>query len=188
MQGPQDSSFTAIDNGLRQLIGVIKADPAVANVVGLTGGQGPSNGGFIYIALRPLDVRKVGAPVIINRLRPQLNRLPVASLFLQAAQDLRIGGRSSNALYQYTIMQGRALVREARSQYFPAMGTAPAFSRSRSSANLGGAVTNSTGSAPSHPCRLRSPRRLIFGAKCEKPCKSFSTRRSSARKISRMNA
>ena len=103
VQGPQDSSFPAMDNSLRQLIGVIKADPAVDNVVGFIGGQGPSNGGFIYIALKPLDVRRVGAPQIIERLRPQLNRLPVASAFLQAAQDLRIGGRSSNALYQYTI-------------------------------------------------------------------------------------
>jgi multidrug efflux pump len=103
VQGPQDSSFPAMANSLQQLIDVIKADPAVDNVVGFTGGQGPSNGGFIYIALKPLDVRKVGAPQIIDRLRPQLNRLPVASLFLQAAQDLRIGGRSSNALYQYTI-------------------------------------------------------------------------------------
>ncbi len=59
--------------------------------------------GFIYIALKPLNERKIGAPQIINRLRPKLNRLPVASAFLQAAQDLRIGGRSSNALYQYTI-------------------------------------------------------------------------------------
>jgi multidrug efflux pump len=92
-----------MDNSLRQLVGVIKDDPGVANVIGFTGGQGPSNGGFIYIALKPLEVRKVGAPEIIDRLRPQLNRLPVASAFLQAAQDLRIGGRSSNALYQYTI-------------------------------------------------------------------------------------
>ena len=53
------------------------------------------NGGFIYIALKPLNERKVGAAEIINRLRPKLNRLPVASAFLQAAQDLRIGGRSA---------------------------------------------------------------------------------------------
>ena len=82
---------------------VIKADPAVANVNAYTGGNGASNGGFIYIALKPLNVRKVTAPEIINRLRPKLNRLPVAQSFLQAAQDLRIGGRGSAALYQYTI-------------------------------------------------------------------------------------
>ncbi|MCU1260756.1 MAG: acriflavin resistance protein [Bryobacterales bacterium] len=103
VQGPQDSSFIAMDNSIRQLVGVIKEDPAVANVVAFTGGQGPLNGGFIFIALKPLDVRKVAAPEIINRLRPKMNRLPVASAFLQAAQDLRIGARQTNALYQYTI-------------------------------------------------------------------------------------
>lgn len=103
VQGPQDSSFPAMDNSIRQLVGVIKSDPAVANVNAYTGGGGSTNTGFIYIALKPLNERKIGAPQIINRLRPKLNRLPVASAFLQAAQDLRIGGRSSNALYQYTI-------------------------------------------------------------------------------------
>jgi multidrug efflux pump len=103
VQGPQDASFPIMNNSILQIENVIKADPAVANVIAYTGGGGSSNGGFIYVALKPLDVRKVGAPAIINRLRPKLNRLPVASAFLQAAQDLRIGGRSSNALYQYTI-------------------------------------------------------------------------------------
>ena len=103
VQGPQDSSFPAMDYSIRQLVGVIKSDPAVANVNAYTGGNGSTNTGFIYIALKPLDERKIGAPEIINRLRPKLNRLPVASAFLQASQDLRIGGRSSNALYQYTI-------------------------------------------------------------------------------------
>jgi multidrug efflux pump len=103
LQGPQDASFAVMDNSLRQLVAVIKADPAVAHVNASTGGQGSSNGGNIFIALKPLNVRKVGAPEIINRLRPKMNRLPVASAFLQAAQDLRIGGRGSNALYQYTI-------------------------------------------------------------------------------------
>ncbi|MGB7602337.1 MAG: efflux RND transporter permease subunit [Candidatus Sulfotelmatobacter sp.] len=103
VQGPQDSSFPAMDNSIRQLVGVIKSDPAVANVNAYTGGNGSTNTGFIYIALKPLNERKVSAAQIINRLRPKLNRLPVASAFLQAAQDLRIGGRSSAALYQYTI-------------------------------------------------------------------------------------
>jgi multidrug efflux pump len=103
VQGPQDSSFPAMDDSIRRLVAVIKSDPAVANVNAYTGGNGSTNTGFIYIALKPLDERKVGAPEIINRLRPKLNHLPVASAFLQASQDLRIGGRSSNALYQYTI-------------------------------------------------------------------------------------
>jgi multidrug efflux pump len=103
VQGPQDSSFPFMNSSILQLVDVIKADPAVANVNAYTGGNGASNGGFIYIALKPLEERKIGAPQIINRLRPKLNRLPVASAFLQAVQDLRIGGRSSNALYQYTL-------------------------------------------------------------------------------------
>jgi multidrug efflux pump len=103
VQGPQDASFPVMDNSVRQLVSVIKADPAVAHVNAYTGGNGASNGGFIYIALKPLNERKIGAPDIINRLRPKMNRLPVASAFLQAAQDLRIGARGGGALYQYTI-------------------------------------------------------------------------------------
>jgi multidrug efflux pump len=113
MQGPQDASFPVMDNSVKAVVKVIKADPAVAHVNAYTGGNGNTNGGFVYIALKPLGskcteslncgVRQTTAPNIINRLRPKLNRLPVASTFLQAAQDLRIGGRSSNALYQYTI-------------------------------------------------------------------------------------
>jgi multidrug efflux pump len=103
VQGPQDASFQVMNNSVVQLVNVIKADPSVANVIAYTGGNGASNGGFIYIALKPLNERKIGAAAIIDRLRPKLNRLPVASAFLQAAQDLRIGGRSSAALYQYTI-------------------------------------------------------------------------------------
>jgi multidrug efflux pump len=103
VQGPQDASFSQMDNSIRQLVDVVTADPAVANVIAFTGGAGPSNGGFIYISLKPLEVRKVTAPEIINRLRPRMRRLPVASAFLQAAQDVRVGGRQSNALYQYTI-------------------------------------------------------------------------------------
>ncbi len=100
VQGPQDASFPLMDNSILQLVDVIKADPTVDHVNAYTGG---GNGGFIYIALKPLKERKINAAEIINRLRPKLNRLPVAQAFLQPAQDIRIGGRGSNALYQYTI-------------------------------------------------------------------------------------
>ena len=99
-RGPQDASFPVMDNSILQIEKVIQADPAVANVIAHTG---TGNSGSINIALKPLNERKVSAAAIIDRLRPKLNRLPVASAFLQAAQDLRIGGRSSNAMYQYTI-------------------------------------------------------------------------------------
>jgi multidrug efflux pump len=100
IQGPQDASFPVMDDSVRRLENVVNQDPAVANVISFTGG---SNTGNLYITLKPLNIRKIGAPEIINRLRPKLNKLPVASAFLQASQDLRIGGRGSSALYQYTI-------------------------------------------------------------------------------------
>jgi multidrug efflux pump len=103
VQGPQDASFPAMDSSTQQIVAVIKNDPAVENVIAFTGGGGATNTGHIYIALKPLAVRKVSATEIIARLRSKLNRMPVASTFLQAAQDLRIGGRSGNAEYQYTI-------------------------------------------------------------------------------------
>jgi multidrug efflux pump len=103
VRGPQDASFPAMDDSIQQIGAVIKNDPAVANVIAFSGGNGATNTGSLYIALKPLAERNVSAAQIIERLRPKLNRLPVASAFLQAVQDLRIGGRSSNALYQYTI-------------------------------------------------------------------------------------
>jgi multidrug efflux pump len=103
VQGSQDSSFSAMNNSIQQIANVIKNDPAVENVIASTGGNSATNTGSIYIALKPLAERKSNAVQIIGRLRPQLNRLPVASAFLQASQDLRIGGRGGNALYQYTL-------------------------------------------------------------------------------------
>ena len=79
IQGPQDASFPVMNNSVKQLVGVIKSDPAVANVVGYVGS---GNGGFIYVPLKPLNQRKIGAPEIINRLRPKLNKLVAAATFL----------------------------------------------------------------------------------------------------------
>jgi multidrug efflux pump len=103
VRGPQDASFPSMDDSIRQIGAVIKGDPAVANVIAFTGGNGATNTGSMFVALKPLADRDASAAQVINRLRPKLNRLPVASAFLQAVQDLRIGGRSSNAMYQYTI-------------------------------------------------------------------------------------
>ena len=103
VQGPQDASFPFMNYSILQMVKVIKADPAVLHVNAYTGGNGPSNGGFLYIALKPLSERKISAMGVINRIRPKLARLPIASAFLQPIQDVRIGARLSNALYQYTI-------------------------------------------------------------------------------------
>jgi multidrug efflux pump len=93
-----------MNDAIQRIGAVIKSDPGVANVIAFTGGGGATNTGFLYVALKPLDERNgVSASQIINRIRPRLARLPVASAFLQPVQDLRIGGRSSSALYQYTI-------------------------------------------------------------------------------------
>jgi multidrug efflux pump len=103
VRGPEDASFPAMNDSIQQIGGVIRNDPAVANVISFTGGNGSTNTGSLFIALKPLAARNISADRIIGRLRPQLNRLPVASAFLQSVQDLRIGGRSSNAMYQYTL-------------------------------------------------------------------------------------
>jgi multidrug efflux pump len=103
LQGPQDTSFSAMRTAVRQAIDIVKADPGVDNVMGFTGGRGASNTGSGFIALKPLDERKVSAAAIIDRLRPKLARIPGSAAFLQAVQDIRIGGRSSNAAYQYTL-------------------------------------------------------------------------------------
>jgi len=103
VRGPQDASFPAMNSAIQQIGAVIKNDPAVANVIAFAGGGGATNTGSAFVALKPLAERKVSAAQIINRLRPKLNALPVASAYLQAVQDLRIGGRGGNALYQYTI-------------------------------------------------------------------------------------
>jgi multidrug efflux pump len=103
IQGEQDISFQAMQADTLRFVNMIKTDPAIQNVMAFTGGQGAANGGFVYLALKPLNQRKTSASEIINRLRPKLTSIPGATVFLQAGQDLRIGGRSSSAQYQYTI-------------------------------------------------------------------------------------
>ena len=77
LQGPQDASFAVMDDSVRRLVSVIKSDPGVENVVGFTGGQGDTNGGFIFMSLKPLEERKAGAMQILGRLRPKMTALPV---------------------------------------------------------------------------------------------------------------
>jgi multidrug efflux pump len=101
----QATSFQALEPRLEQMLKIVKADPGVANVVGFTGGGGgtSTNTARLFISLKPLVERKVDGTAIINRLRPKLARIPGATLYLQLSQDLRFGGRSSQAEYQYTL-------------------------------------------------------------------------------------
>jgi multidrug efflux pump len=106
--GDQDISFQDMDRIVRQMVDIVDKDPGVDTVSGSTGGSGPGGGtanqARIYLSLKPLQERKVGVDQIIARLRPKLARIPGATLYMQASQDLRIGGRSSAALYQYTML------------------------------------------------------------------------------------
>ncbi|HYM72975.1 MAG TPA: efflux RND transporter permease subunit, partial [Stellaceae bacterium] len=102
IQADQSISFQLMREKLQQFIGIIKSDPAVESVVGFTGG-GQTNSGFVFIALKPLAQRKLPVDRIIGRLRGKLNQVAGARLFLQAVQDIRVGGRASNAQYQYTL-------------------------------------------------------------------------------------
>ena len=107
IQADQSISFQLMQKKLGQFVDIIKRDPAVDIVVGFTGG-GQTNGGFMFLSLKPLAERKLSADGVIARLRRQMSAVPGATLFLQAVQDIRIGGRASNAQYQYTL-QGSTL-------------------------------------------------------------------------------
>jgi multidrug efflux pump len=98
----QDTSFQAMDKILRQMIRIVVDDPAVSNVMGFTGG-GTLNTARMFVMLKPINERKINADLVMARLRPKMARVPGASLYLQAAQDVRVGGRSSAAQYQFTM-------------------------------------------------------------------------------------
>jgi multidrug efflux pump len=103
IRGPQDASYPVMNTALQQAEHAIMRDSAVQNVIGFTGGGGATNTGMLFVILKPLEQRKVAAADVINRLRRPLSLITGASTYLQANQDIRIGGRGANAMYQYTI-------------------------------------------------------------------------------------
>ncbi|MGF6917338.1 efflux RND transporter permease subunit [Paraburkholderia sp. 40] len=98
----QSISFSAMQKKLAQLQSIVQRDPAVQSVAGFTGGRA-LNTANVFIELKPLSQRHATATQVVNRLRPKLDEVSGARLFLQAQQDLRIGGRQSAAEYQYTL-------------------------------------------------------------------------------------
>jgi multidrug efflux pump len=104
IRADQSISFQAMQQKLRQLVNIIKSDPAVDTVVGFTGGS-RAGGGFMFLNLKPASERAKGesGQAVIARLRPKLARVTGVQLFLNPVQDLRMGGRSSNSTYQYTL-------------------------------------------------------------------------------------
>ncbi|OQS44534.1 multidrug efflux RND transporter permease subunit [Chromobacterium haemolyticum] len=102
IRADQNISFQAMQQKLQRFITVVGQDPAVDAVLGFTGG-GQRNSANMFVSLKPLSQRKESSDQVIARLRKTLAREPGAQLFLQAVQDIRIGGRASNAQYQYTL-------------------------------------------------------------------------------------
>src|SRR5215475_2163951 len=102
IQADQSISFQLMRQKLTQFVDIIRKDPAVDTVVGFTG-TGQTNGGFMFLSLKPIGERKVTADQVIRRLSGELAQVPGATLFLQAVQDIRVGGRASNAQYQFTL-------------------------------------------------------------------------------------
>ena len=104
----QDVSFQAIREKMARYVDIVKADPGVEAATAFTGGGGgrgtTSNTGRMFVALKPRSERKLSADEIIARLRPKLAQVPGATLFMQAVQDVRLGGRISQAQYQYTLV------------------------------------------------------------------------------------
>jgi multidrug efflux pump len=103
----QDVSFAAVHEKMVRYAAILQADPAVETVTLFTGGGGgrgtTANTGRGFISLKPRDERKISADAVITRLRPKLAQVPGATLYLQAVQDVRLGGRISNAQYQFTL-------------------------------------------------------------------------------------
>ena len=101
--GDMDASYQSMQQVTVRFARIATNDPAVAGVIAFTGGGGPANTGFIYMALKPLQQRKISSLQVVNRLRSKFAVVPGATVYAQPGQDLRIGGRSSSAGYQYTI-------------------------------------------------------------------------------------
>jgi hydrophobe/amphiphile efflux-1 (HAE1) family protein len=101
--GPQDISFDEMVRRQHALTDVLAKDPDVAGYGTGLGGSRPLNNGFVFLGLKPRNQRSASADEIITRLRPQLAKVPGATLFLQAAQDLNVGGRQTRTQYQYTL-------------------------------------------------------------------------------------
>jgi len=103
IQADQSISFQLMEKKLRQIVDIIRQDPAVQSVSAFTGGR-QTNSGFVFVVLKQLSERRVPMQEVMGRLRPKLNQVAGARLFLQPATDVRVGGRASYAQYQYTLL------------------------------------------------------------------------------------
>ncbi len=107
LRADQSISSEQMGRKMQQIVGILMKDPAVRTVVGFTGG-GRTGGGFLSVDLKPRSERKEGGVAVIGRLRPQLSKVTGLTVFLIPQQDVRQGGRPSNATYQYTLKADNA--------------------------------------------------------------------------------
>ena len=103
VMGDQDVSFHDMNNKTNEFIRIVRQDPAVKNVIAAVGGGAAQNQARMFVILKPLAERKISVDQVIARLRPKLAHVPGATLYFQGVQDLQIGGRQSNAQFQYTL-------------------------------------------------------------------------------------
>ncbi|HEY4905830.1 MAG TPA: multidrug efflux RND transporter permease subunit [Candidatus Acidoferrum sp.] len=103
IQADQDVSFASMRDKVKVLSDIVRQDPDVDTVTAFTGGGSGNNSGRFFAQLKPLGKRKTSADEVIERIRPKLEKIPGASMFLQAVQDINVGGRFSGAQYQYTL-------------------------------------------------------------------------------------
>jgi multidrug efflux pump len=103
IQADQGLSFQVMEQKLGRLMKAIQSEPAVEGAVGFVGGNQSRAGGTVFVMLKPFEERKMSADQVVAKLRVKTSREPGISLFLQAVQDIRVGGRMSNAQYQYTL-------------------------------------------------------------------------------------
>jgi multidrug efflux pump len=147
LQADQDASFAAMQTKLTQMMAIVQRDPAVQSVVGFTGqgsggGGGQGNTASVFIALKPLGQR-ASMTVVMGRMRRALSGVPGARLFLQPVQDIRVGGRSSNAAYQYTLQgDSTALLNTWTPKLVAALARNPALSDVSSDQQVKGLETD----------------------------------------------
>jgi len=107
IQADQDVSFSTMREKVKNFADIVRQDPAIDSVIAFTGGGSGNNSGRFFAQLKPLDQRKISADLVIERLRPKLDAIPGASLFLQAIQDINVGARFAGAQFQYTLQADR---------------------------------------------------------------------------------
>ena len=144
LSADQSISSAAMGEKLRQVVDIVRADPAVATVVGFTGGS-RAGGGFMFVSLKPVGERVDKGLAVIARLRPQLARVAGLQLFLNPVQDLRSGGRQSNSTYQYTLKgDSSATLREWSAKLLTELKKHPEMTDLDSDQQVNGVETNVT--------------------------------------------